>query len=79
MFGLQPLPTLLTVSEYVVVTVGVFDGLCKEEVKPFEPVQDQAVALLEFEFNTIVPPLHIAPIFVAPVDDGTGFTETTVV
>ena len=79
MFGLQPLPTLLTVSEYVVVTVGVFDGLCKEEVNPFEPIHNQAVALLELACKVAVPPLHIGPLFVSPVEDGVGFTETIVV
>ena len=56
-----------------------FVGFCKVEVKPFDPVHNQAVVLFELAAKVAVPPLHIAPPFVAPVDDGTGFTETTVV
>ena len=69
---------LLTVSEYVVVTVGVFVGFCNEEVKPLDPVHDHAVAPVELAFNVVVPPLHIA-LPVTPVDEGTGLTETVVV
>lgn len=56
-----------------------FIGFCTEDVNPFDPTHDQAVALLELAFKVAVPPLHIAPLLVAPVDDGTGFTETIVV
>ena len=50
-----------------------------EEVYPPAAVHDHIVALVELAFNVAVPPLHIAPPFVAPVDDGTGLTETVAV
>ena len=77
--GVQPLPTLLTVSEYVVVAVGLITGFCALDVVPLEPVHDHAVALLELALSVTVPPLQIGPLFVAPVEDGTRFTVTTVV
>ena len=76
--GEQPEPTLLTVSEYVVVIVGVAVGFCKLDVKPSEPCQFHAVVLLELAFNVAVPPTQITPLFVAPVEDGTGLTVTVV-
>ncbi len=76
--GAQPEPTLLTVSEYVVVTVGVITGFCNAEVVPFEPVQLHAVALLELALSVAVPPTQIAPLFVAPLEVGTGLTVTVV-
>ena len=30
--------------------------------------------MLEFELSVAVPPTHIGPLLVAPVDDGTGLT-----
>ena len=77
--GLQPLPVLLIVNEYVAVAVGVFVGFCTVEVKPLEPVHDHAVALVELALSVTVPPLHIVPLLVAPVVVGTGFTVTDVV
>ena len=77
--GAQPLPTLLTVSEYVVVAVGLNTGFCNAEVVPLEPVQLHAVALLEFALKVAVPPTQIAPLFVAPLEVGTGLTVTVVV
>ena len=59
--------------------VGLITGLCAAEVDPSDPVHDHAVALLELSFNVTVPPLHIGPLFVAPVDVGTVFTVTVVV
>ena len=49
------------------------------DVNPFDPIQDQVLALLELAFKVTIPPLHIVPLFAAPVDDGTAFTETIVV
>ena len=76
--GEQPLPVLLTVSEYVVVAVGLITGFCALDVVPLEPVHDHAVALLELALSVTVPPLQIVPLFVAPVEDGTGLTVTVV-
>ena len=59
--------------------VGVITGLCAAEVDPSEPVHDHAVALLELSCNVTVPPLHIGPLLVAPVEVGTVFTVTVVV
>lgn len=56
-----------------------FDGFCNVDVNPFDPLHDQAVALLELACKVAVPPLHIGPLFVSPVEDGVGFTETIVV
>jgi hypothetical protein len=53
-----------------VVTVGVITGFCAVDVDPSEPVHDQTVALVEFELRLTVPPTHIGPSFVAPVDVG---------
>ena len=61
------------------VAVGLITGLCAAEVDPSEPVHDHAVALLELSFKETVPPLHIGPLLVAPVDVGTVFTVTVVV
>ena len=78
--GLQPVPGLLTVNEYVVVIVGDTTGFCRELVEPSDPIHDHAVALLEFALSVAVPPVHIGLLVtVAPVDDGTGFTVTTCV
>ena len=52
-------------------------GFCKEEVKPSGPDHDHAVASLELAESVTVPPAHIGPLLVAPVDDGTGLIETT--
>ena len=49
-----------------------------DELKP-GPVHDHDVASLEFALNVAVPPTHIEPLLVAPVDDGTGLTVTVVV
>ena len=76
--GLQLLPVLLNVNEYVLVTVGVAVALCIVDEKPFGPVHAHEVALLEFAFNVAVLPMHIG-LLVAPVDDGTRFTVTLVV
>ena len=59
--------------------VGLITGLCAAEVDPSDPVHDHAVALLELSFNVTVPPLHIGPLFVAPVDVGSVITVTVVV
>ncbi len=48
-------------------------------MKPDGPLQLQVVASLELEERVTVPPTQIGPLFVAPVDDGTGFTVTVVV
>jgi hypothetical protein len=77
--GLQPLPLLLNVNEYVVVAVGLITGFCAVDEDPSDPVHNHDVALLEFEFKLTVPPLHIGPLFVAPVEPGTAFTVTVVV
>ena len=77
--GWQPLPTLLTVSEYVVVVVGTITGVCNVELEPSEPVHDHAVALLELSLSVTELPLHTGLLFVTPVEDGTGLTVTTVV
>ena len=79
MAGVQPEPVLLTVNEYVPVAVGVAVGFCKEEEKPEGPDHDHAVASLELADNVTVPPTHIGPLLVAPVEDGTGLTVTVVV
>jgi hypothetical protein len=67
------------VREYVPVTVGVALGFCKVEVNPEGPLQLHAVALLELDESVTVPPTHIGPLLVAPVDDGIGLTVTVVV
>ncbi len=61
------------------VTVDVAVGFCNADVKPFGPVHDHDVASLELANRFAVPPTHIAPPLVAPVDDGTGLTVTEVV
>ncbi len=61
------------------VTVGVAVGFCSEELKPAGPVHTQVVALLEFECNVTVPPIHIGAVLVAPVDEGDGVTLAVVV
>ena len=61
------------------VAVGLITGLCAAEVEPSDPVHDHAVALLELSYNVTVPPLHIGPLLVAPVEVGTVFTVTVVV
>ena len=61
------------------VAVGVITGLCTAEVEPSDPVHDHAVALLELSYKFTVPPLHIGPLFVAPVEVGIAFTVTVVV
>ena len=70
---------LLTVSEYVPVTVGVAVGFCNADVKPLGPDHDHEVASLELALNVVVPPTHIGPLFVTPDDVGTGFTLTVVI
>jgi hypothetical protein len=77
--GLQPDPVLLSVSEYVPVAVGVAVGFCTDDVNPSGPFHDHAVAAVELAESVAVPPTHIAPPLVAPVDDGTGLTVTVVV
>ena len=58
-------------------TVGVIDGLCRLEANAPGPVHDHAVASLELSLSVTEPvPAHIGLLFVAPVDDGTAFTET---
>lgn len=59
--------------------VGDTVGFCKEEVKPEGPVQDQADASLELAVSVAVPPTHIGPLLVAPVEEGVGLTVTEVV
>jgi hypothetical protein len=59
--------------------VGVAVGFCNEDVKPEGPLHDHDVASLEFADRVTVPPTQIGPLFVAPVDDGTGLTVTVVV
>ncbi len=63
----------------MVVAVGVIAGLDNVDVEPSDPTQDHAVVLLDIEFNVTVPPTHIGPLFVGPLDDGIGFTVTVVV
>jgi hypothetical protein len=63
----------------VPVTVGVAVGFCKVEVYPEGPLQLHAVASLELDESVTVPPTHIGPLLVAPVDDGIGLTVTVVV
>ena len=58
-------------------TVGDAVGFSNVDVKPSGPLQSHAVALLEFAESVTVPPEQIGPPLVAPVDDGTGLTETT--
>ena len=70
---------LLTVSEYVPVVVGVAVGFCRVEAKPDGPLHDQDVASVELASRFTVPPAHIGPSFVAPVEVGTEFTVTVVV
>ena len=60
------------------VAVGLITGFCALDVVPLEPVHDHAVALLELALSVTVPPLQIVPLFVAPVEDGTGLTVTVV-
>ena len=76
--GLQPLPLVLTVNEYVVVVVGVIAGFCAAELDPSDPVHDQAVAPLEFALRCTVPPTQIGPSFVGEAV-GTALTVTEVV
>ena len=48
-------------------------------MKPDGPLQLQVVASLELEESVTVPPTHIGPLLVAPVEVGTGLTVTVVV
>ena len=57
--------------------VGLAVVFCKEEVKPDGPVHDHAVASVELAESVAVPPTHIGPLLVAPVDDGIALTVTT--
>ena len=70
---------LLTVSEYVVVAVGVTTGLCIADVEPSDPCHDHPVALVEWSDRVTEVPLQTGLLLVAPVDDGTAFTVTIVV
>ena len=60
------------------VTVGVAVGFCKVELNPSVALQFHAVALLELALKVAVPPTQIAPLFVAPLEVGTGLTVTVV-
>jgi hypothetical protein len=78
--GLQPEPEPpLKVSEYVPVTVGASLGFCDAELNPPGPFHDHDVAPVLLADRFTVPPAHIGPSFVAPVDDGAAFTVTVVV
>lgn len=48
-------------------------------MKLLGPVHDQALALLELAESVAVPPTHMGPLFVAPVEDGMVLTVTVVV
>ena len=64
----------------MLVTVGVAVGFCTVDDDKLGPLHAQPVVeLFEFEERFTVPPTHIGPLFVAPVDDGIGFTVTIVV
>ena len=79
--GVQPeRPPLLTVNEYVLVTVTVSAGFCIEEVKPPGPDHTKALAPPPgFAVNvTDPPPLQTGPLLVGAAT-GVGFTVTTVV
>jgi hypothetical protein len=62
----------------VLATTGETVGFCNVEVNPEGPVHDHAVAPDELADNVTVP-THTGPLFVAPVDDGTGLTVIVVV
>ncbi len=64
--GEQPEPgPLFTVSEYVVVTVGVAVGFCAVVDDRLGPLHVKPVVLPPgFANNVAVPPLHIGPLFV---------------
>lgn len=74
--GVQPEP--LTVNEYVVVTTGFAVGFCSVELKPPGPLQDHAVAPVEFAVKVTGPPEVTGPLFVGAAV-GLAFTETVVV
>ena len=74
--GLQPGPPVLTVRLYVPVAVGEAVGFCNAEVKPPGPVQDHAVAPVEFALKVTVAPTHIGPLFVGAAV-GIACTVTT--
>ena len=59
--------------------VGVAVGFCIVDAKPDGPLHDQDVAPVEFADRFTVPPTHIGPSLVAPVDVGTELTVTDVV
>ncbi len=76
----QPLPVPCMVTVYVAVAVGVVVGFCTVEDDRFGPLHAQLVVdglVLAVRFT--VPPTHIGPLFVGPVDTGTALTETVVV
>ena len=77
--GLQPDPApLLTVSEYVVVTVGVAVGLASVAEDKLAPLQEYIEAPPDgFANKLTVPPLQIVPLFVGAAV-GDGLTVTTV-
>jgi hypothetical protein len=70
---------LLTVKEKIPVAEGVAVGFWSVEVKPAGPLHDHAVASLELAVSVTLPPTHIGPLFVAPVEEGAGLTVTEVV
>jgi hypothetical protein len=63
----------------VPVDVGDAFGFCRVDVKPDGPVQDHALAPVEFEESVTVPPTQIGPLFVAPEEVGAELTVTVVV
>ena len=59
--------------------VGDTVGFCNDEVYPEGPLQDHADASLELAVSVAVPPTHIGPLLVAPVEEGVGLTVAEVV
>jgi hypothetical protein len=70
---------LVTVNEYVLVTVGVAVGLASVEEERFGPLHEYTVVLPPgFAVSVTVPPSHIGPLFVGAAV-GVALTVTVVV
>lgn len=79
--GLQPEPVLLTVTEYVLVTVGVAVGLAAVADDKFGPLHAYTVVPVPpvaFAVSVTAPPLHIGPLLVGAAV-GAASTVTVVV
>ena len=76
----HPPPVPVTVSEYVLVTLGVAVGFAIVVEERLGPLHAQLVTEgFVFAYRFTVPPAHIVPLLVRPLEVGIGFTDTVVV